>query len=94
LGQYYQASFRVTELELTRYREVLNLSDRVKLQVELLALGAAVHYRRLLNGNTYIAPGESAWCSYVDSESNETLARAIAVARYFYNNLKELGMLS
>ena len=96
LGQYYQASFRVTELEqeLARYREALDLSQRTKRQTELLALGAALSYRRLLNVPTHIEPGQEAWCSYADTESNETLAKAIMTARYFYTNLKELGMLS
>lgn len=96
LGQYYQASFRVTELEreLARYREVLDLSARTKLQTELLALGAALSYRRLLIVPISIEPGQVAWCSYVDSEPNEKLAQAIMTARHFHQNLKELGMLS
>jgi hypothetical protein len=96
LGLYYQASFRVSELEreVARYREVLDLSQRAELQTELLALGAALSYRRLLIVPISIEPGQAAWCSYVDNEPNETLAKAILVARHFYDNLKALGMLS
>ncbi len=96
LGQYYQASSRIAALEqeLARYREVLDLSARTKLQTELLALGTALNYRRLLIVPVHIEPGQEAWCRYAEGEPDEALAKAILVARHFYANLKELGMLS
>ena len=69
-------------------------SKRERLQLELLALGELLDWRRLINGQTMIMQGEDAWNRYGAQEESTLLESAIRAARFFYDNLKELGMLS
>lgn len=66
---------------------------REKLQLELLAIGELLHWRRLINGQTMIMAGEDAWRVYVEQEENSLLESAILAARFYYDNLKALGMI-
>ena len=69
------------------------IGNREQLQLALLAMGEALHWRRLINGQTMIMSGEEAWRLYTEQEETTLLESAIMAARYFYDNLKALGML-
>lgn len=70
------------------------LGAREKFQLELLAIGELLHWRRLINGQTMIMAGEESWRAYVEQEETSLLESAIRAARFYYDNLKSLGMLS
>lgn len=83
---------RELEQELARYREIINLSDREKLEMQLLALGEGLGYTRLID--PWIVPGIAAWTAYAQSASDETLVQAVRSATAYYQIKKDLGMLS
>lgn len=83
--------------ELAKLRQERDSSHepraREKLQLELLAIGELLHWRRLINGQTMIMAGEDAWRAYVEQEETSLLESAIRAARFYYDNLKALGMI-
>jgi hypothetical protein len=59
----WQLQKRVSDLEqeLASSTQLAPLSDREKLQHDLLLIGEQVHYHRIISDKIHIPPGEEAW---------------------------------
>ncbi len=95
-----QAAHRIEKLErqvetqrqrIGQYHQRLYLSSLDAAEERLLALGAAVNYKRLLKYNELtvdIGTGAEAWRDFAKSADYDTLALAILQAQRFYENLE------
>ncbi len=72
------------EVELTRYRQICDMSDRKKLENRFMALGAAFNYQRLINYN--VQPGSENWLTFMQGADDATLAAALVNTETFYSN--------
>lgn len=88
LGQYYQ---HVTQLEqeLATYRELVDLSDRTRLERQLYDIGSQIGYRQFVPADHLLAVGhgEEFWRAFVLTASDEELATAIVRVKYYAQNL-------
>jgi hypothetical protein len=85
----YQSKQRLEEVEreLTRYRQLCDLDDRPHLLAQAAALGAQIGYKALLAIDPPVRAGEASWSERLQQADTEDLARIIAVARHFAENL-------
>ena len=79
--------------ESSRQEQERGPGNRDKLQAELAALGERLHWRRLIIGQTMISAGEESWRLYIAQTEDADLSTAIGAARFYYDNLKSLGMI-
>ena len=77
------------EQELATYREIVDLSDRARMERQLLDIGAQIGYRQFLPADHLLAVGhgEEYWRVFAESADGEELAQAIVRARYYAENL-------
>lgn len=88
-SRYYQSKERLEEAEeeLSRYRQLCDLSDQQRMVVQALALGAQLGYKPLIAVDPIVGAGEGAWSARVQQTDIEDLARIIASARHYAENL-------
>ncbi len=86
VSDYATLQKRISELEqeLTRYREVIDLSNRERLEQQFMAIGSQIGYKSLLVG---VSVGVDSWMSFMIEASDEALVKAIASAKFYAENL-------
>lgn len=92
LGQHYQEVAHL-ERELATYREIVDLSDRARLEQQLYDIGEQIGYRQFIPGERSLAVGHGVeyWRAFAENASDEELAQAIVRVRYFAQNLIEVS---
>ncbi|HVB20663.1 MAG TPA: hypothetical protein VNG51_01780 [Ktedonobacteraceae bacterium] len=92
LGQYYQHVAQL-EQELARYREMVEISDRARLERQLYDIGEQIGYRQFIPADHLFAVGhgEEFWRTFAESASDEELVQAIVRVKYYAQNLLEVS---
>ncbi|MEO8972732.1 MAG: hypothetical protein ABI406_14165 [Ktedonobacteraceae bacterium] len=83
--------YRIAELEqqLAAYRQIVDLSDRVRLERQLYDIGEQIGYRQFIPADHLLAIGHGVeyWRAFAESASDEELAQAIVRVRHYAENL-------
>ena len=85
-----KAKERIAQLEqeLSRYRKIVDLSDRQKMIAQFMLIGEEIGYKPLLSVD--VRPGLHAWYAFSQTADNEHLAAAIVAAKNLYKILADL----
>ncbi|HLI07050.1 MAG TPA: hypothetical protein VKV40_10835 [Ktedonobacteraceae bacterium] len=77
------------EQEVTRYRQIVDLSDREKLEWQFYDIGEQIGYRRFIPADHLLAVGAGVeyWRAFVESASDADLAAAVVRVRHYAENL-------
>src|SRR6266536_4677904 len=76
------------EQELARYRKIVDLSDRAKMEIEFMLIGEQVGYTPL--SSVEVRTGLHAWYNFSQTSDNSDLARAIVVAKHVWKQQADL----
>jgi hypothetical protein len=75
--------------ELTRYRQIVDLSDRTRMERQLYDVGEQIGYRQFIPADHLLAVGHGVeyWRAFAEHASDEELAQAIVRVRHYAENL-------
>ena len=93
IRRLYQATIAHLEQELATYRQMVDLSDRARLERQLYDIGEQIGYRQFIPADHLLAVGhgEEFWRAFVLTASDEELAMAVVRVKYYAQNLIEVS---
>jgi hypothetical protein len=77
------------EQELAKYRQVVDLSDRRRLQQQLYDIGEQIGYRQFIPADHLLAVGHGVeyWRAFAENATHEELAQAVVRVKHYAENL-------
>ncbi len=78
-----------TYQELTRYRQIVDLSGHAHMELQLHDIGEQIGYRQFIPADHLLAVGHGIeyWRAFAESASDEELAQAIVRVRHYAENV-------
>ncbi|HVB25343.1 MAG TPA: hypothetical protein VNG51_25620 [Ktedonobacteraceae bacterium] len=89
LRRLYQTTIAHLEQELATYRQIVDLSDRARLERQLYDIGEQIGYRQFIPADhlLMVGQGEEFWRAFVLAASDEDLASAVVRVKHYAGNL-------